>query len=127
MPARLGMVIAERVLERPGSRRTIRARLGVPRRSRRAPWECPYQVAGAGDARVRVALGEDALQTIILACLSLRMELTRVGASWLGMGTPGIPPFIPDMFGAEFTAHLESVVEKEVLKLLAKLKRERSG
>jgi hypothetical protein len=122
-PSRLGPIVAERVLERPGSKRPIRARLGTPRPSSRAAWECPYQVAGAGDPRVRVAFGEDALQTVILACAGLRRELTRVGASWLGMGAPGIPPTIPDVFGPAFTTHLESVVEKEVVKLGAKLKR----
>ena len=121
--ARIGPIIAERVLERLGSTRPVRARLGVPRPSRRAPWECPYQVIGAGDSRVRVALGEDALQTVILACAGLRKELTRLRASWLGTGQTGIPPSIPDAFGPDYTAHLESVIEKELLRLLAKLKR----
>ena len=79
--ARIGTIIAERVLERPGSKRPVRARLGVPRPSRRAPWECPYQIIGGRDSRVRVAFGEDALQTIILACAGLRKELTCVRAS----------------------------------------------
>jgi hypothetical protein len=121
-PSRLGAVIAERTLERPGSKRRIFARLGTPRRNR-TEWECPYQVAGAGDPRVRVAFGEDALQTIILACTGLRQELTRVQASWLGSGASGIPPMIPDMLGPEFTAHLESMVEGEVVKLVTKLRR----
>src|SRR5688500_8230675 len=123
MPIRLGTVIAERTLERAGSKRRVLARLGQARPSRRAPWECPYQVVGAGDPRVRVAFGEDALHTVLLACAGLRGELTRVEASWLGMGAPGIPPYVPDMFGATFTAHLEAVVEREVAKLTAKLRR----
>ena len=124
--ARIGTIIAERVLERPGSKRPVRARLGVPRPSRRAPWECPYQIIGGGDSRVRVAFGEDALQTIILACAGLRKELMRVRASWLGTGQTGIPPSIPDGFGPVYTAHLESVIEKELLRLLTKLKRARA-
>ena len=123
MASRLGAVIAERLLERPGSTRSVRARLGTPRKSRKAPWECPYQVLGAGDPRVHLALGEDALQTIILACAGLHRELKRANATWLGSGASGIPPVIPDFFGPEFTTHLESVVEKEVIKLGAKLKR----
>jgi len=67
----------------------------MPRLSRRAPWECAYQVVGGVDSRVRLALGEDALQTIINACLGLRIELNRVKASWLGIGDSGIPPIIP--------------------------------
>ena len=123
---RIGPIIAERLLDRPGSKRPVRARLGTPRPSRRAAWECPYQVIGGGDSRVRVALGEDALQTVILACAALRKELSRVQASWLGTGQTGIPPTIPDGFGPAYTAHLESVIEKELLRLLAKLKRARA-
>lgn len=119
----LGVVTAERTLERPGSKRPVIARLGRPRRSRRAPWECPYQVVGAGNARVRVALGEDSLQALLLACARLRVELQRIQATWLGLGVTGIPPFVPDMFGAAFTAHLETVLEREVAKLTARLKR----
>lgn len=81
---------------------------------------------GTGDSRVRVALGEDALQTIILACAGLRRELTRVHASWLGTGQTGIPPTIPDGFGPDYTAHLESLIGKELLRLLTKLKRARA-
>jgi Domain of unknown function (DUF6968) len=121
MPS-LGTVIAERVLERPGSKRPVRARLGTPRRSRRAAWECPYQVVGGIDSRVRVALGEDALQTVINACMGLRRELNRVNADWLGIGDSGIPPIIPPI-SPEFTAHLESVLEKEFIKLATRLKR----
>jgi hypothetical protein len=123
MPIRLGTVIAERTLKRAGSSRPVLARLGKPRGSRRAPWECPYQVVGGGSARVRVALGEDALQAVVLACAGLRAELARIQASWLGIGTSGIPPFLPDFLGAAFTAHLEAVVEREVVKFTAKLQR----
>jgi hypothetical protein len=123
MPSRLGTVVAERILERTGSARRVRARLGRLRPSRRAPWECPYQVLGVGDSRVRVALGEDALQTVVLACAGLRAQLSEALASWLGIGAGGIPPFIPDIFGAQFTARLESVVNKEIAKLTARLKR----
>lgn len=123
MPTRLGAVIAERTLERAGTKRPVLARLGQPRPSQMASWECPYQVVGAGTGRVRVALGEDALQTILLACAGLRVELTRVKASWLGMGDSGIPPFLPDFLGAAFTVHLEAVVEKELMKFVAKLER----
>jgi hypothetical protein len=70
-----------------------------------------------------VALGEDALQAVLLACAGLRKELTRLKASWLGTGASGIPPFLPDVFGAAFTAHLEAIVEKELVKLTAKLER----
>jgi hypothetical protein len=119
----LGSVIAERVLQRQGSKRTIRARLGKPRPSRVATWECPFQVVGAGDPRVRLAYGEDALQTVILACAGLRRELTRAKADWLGMGDSGIPPYIPNMFSPALTAHLERVIEKEMRKLLVDLKR----
>ena len=123
MPIKLGTLIAERKLDRTGSKRPVLARLGQPRPSRLAAWECPYQVVGAGNARVRVALGEDALQTVLLACAGLRVELARAHASWLGTGASGIPPFVPDVFGASFTAHLEAVLEKEVAKLSAKLQR----
>lgn len=123
MPIRLGAVIAERTLERAGTKRPVLARLGQPRPSKMASWECPYQVLGAGTGRVRVALGEDALQTVLLACAGLRVELTRVKASWLGMGASGIPPFLPDFLGAAFTVHLEAVVEKELVKFVAKLER----
>jgi hypothetical protein len=51
------------------------------------------------------------------------MELVRVGASWLSDGVSGIPPFVPDAFGAEFTAHLEALIERELEKLTARLKR----
>lgn len=124
MPIQLGTVIAERILVRPGSTRPVLARLGQPRPSRRAPWECPYQVIGGSSARVRVALGEDALQTVILACQGLRIELTKVKAFWLDVDVgPGIPPYVPDFLGAAFTAHLEAVVEREVDRFVARLRR----
>jgi hypothetical protein len=127
MPAILGTIIAERHLDRPGSKRRVLARLGRPRRSRRAPWECPYQVVGGLNGQVRRALGEDALQSLLLACVGLRQELDRVGASWLGPGSSGIPPFVPDMFGADFTAHLEAVIEREVAKSVRRLEQIHKG
>jgi hypothetical protein len=39
------------------------------------------------------------------------------------MGASGIPPFLPDFLGTSFTSHLEAVVEREVEKFTAKLKR----
>jgi hypothetical protein len=35
----------------------------------------------------------------------------------------GIPPFIPDAFGEQFTTHLEAVVEREVAKLVPRRQR----
>jgi hypothetical protein len=78
---------------------------------------------GGADGRVKRAFGEDGLQTILLACEGLRGELQLVGASWLGLGSSGIPPSIPYIFGTEFTGRLEALVEREVVKLTAKLKR----
>lgn len=123
MPIKLGEVIAERKLERPGSSRRVLARLGRPRRSTRAPWECPYQIVGGGEKRVRRALGEDALQSMLLACTGLRQRLQLLKASWLSTGGSGIPPFVPDIFGLEFTAHLEATVDREVAKLVNRLER----
>lgn len=123
MPTTLGTIIAERRLERPGSTRPVLARLGRPRRSRQAPWECPYQVVGAGDTRVRVGLGEDALQSLLHACVGLRLRLVHVHASWLSEGVSGIPSFIPDAFGEQFATRLEALVEREVAKLAARLER----
>lgn len=123
MPTRLGTIIAERTLARPGSHRAVLARLGRPRASRKAPWECPYQVLGARDGRVRVGLGEDPLQSLLHACVGLRAELVRVRASWMSEGVSGIPPFVPDVFGAQFTAHLEALMQREIAQFTAKLKR----
>lgn len=121
MSTQLGAIIAERRLERPRSARPVRARLGHPRPSRKASWECPYQVLGIGDGRVRLGLGEDPLQSLLNACAGLRVELLRVRASWMSEGVSGIPPFVPDVFGAKFTAHLEGLIEREVRKLTSKL------
>jgi hypothetical protein len=49
--------------------------------------------------------------------------LVLLKASWLGFGGSGIPPFVPDVFGPEFTAHLEAVVDREVATLTKKLER----
>jgi hypothetical protein len=78
-------------------------------------------VSGAGDARVRVAYGEDALQTVILACVGLRNELAKTKASWLGLGDSGIPPVIPYV-SPEVAAHLEAVVGAEMNRITTKLK-----
>lgn len=100
------------------------ARLGQPRRSKLAPWECRYQIIGGGaDAQVRRALGEDALQSLLLACAAMRAHLQRLEASWLSLGSAGIPPFVPDSFGPAFTEHLEALIYREVVKFSRKLER----
>ena len=119
MAITLGEVIAERTLEPLGSRRQVVARLGRPMPSTRAPWECPYQIIGGDETRVRRALGEDALQSMLLACAGLRQRLQLLKASWLNTGGPGIPPF----GGVEFTAHLEAKIDREVAKLVNRLAR----
>lgn len=72
---------------------------------------------------MRFGLGEDALQSLLHACVGLRMRLVQVHASWLSEGVSGIPPFIPDAFGAQFTTRLETLIESEVARLVARLKR----
>jgi hypothetical protein len=121
----LGPVVAERVLERPNSKRPIRARLGTPRPSRHGDgeWECPFQILGASDRRIRFGYGVDSLQALLNACLYLRRQLTLAKASWMGMGTTGIPPMIPEVMGPAFTAQLESMVQQEFAKVLSTLKR----
>jgi len=69
-----------------------------------------------------VAHGEDALQTIILACVGLRNDLSKARATWLGLGDSGIPAVIPYL-SAEVTDHLEGVVNTELDQLVTKLKR----
>ena len=122
MPISLGPIIAERQLVL-ASGRFVFARLGRPRRSTAGPWECAYQVAVSRASRVRRAVGEDAMQALLLAFVGLRAQLVAARASWLSPGDPGIQAFIPSAFGLEFAAELEALVDRAVVKRASQLER----
>ena len=90
--------IAERVFEmvENGRRMELRLRLGVPEDTRKGDFACPVQISGIQNDRVFEIVGEDSLQSLVLALkfagtlLQAKQEdgahVTWLGESDLGLG-----------------------------------------
>jgi len=82
MKVDLGQVIAERRLrDEDQPEREVWVRVGLPCVSPEGPhgdYVCPYQISGAGDEKVRYAVGVDSLQALELALLVLPSELVAL-------------------------------------------------
>src|ERR1035441_6334435 len=64
--------IAERTLTATIDNKSfdILVRFGKPLLHPKGDWACPYQIAGIGDEKVRLAFGIDAVQALQLAMLA---------------------------------------------------------
>lgn len=96
----VGKVLAERTLdlEADGELRTVKVRIGMPRRIPDSPdFYCPYQIVGLADETVRYTEGVDAAQAIYLAMEAAGTHLTstseaRTGRlTWYGERAHGFP------------------------------------
>jgi hypothetical protein len=115
-------VIAERRLRLRGrAPRYVTVRLGMPKRSG-SEWVCRFEISGLDTVLTHPVRGTDALQALALAIEAVRVTLRDTGQhlTWEGgeRGDPGIPLVITTAFGAEFSAHVERLVEREIERLV---------
>lgn len=92
-------------------------------------WRAPYRVLGIGRARSGFAVGEDAVQALMLVFEAVRAELDRgnTALSWLSgePGDVGFPRLIPTSFGQVFMKKCEALMDKQVVQLMEKLRKRR--
>lgn len=126
---RIGVVIAERSLQRRDSpRRMVVVSLGKPRRTKGSQdWECPFQLRGLGARRVEYAYGADGFQALTMALEGIRyfLDRSRVPLVWKGVledGT-GFQRVIPLLPEPGDTRRLERLVDREARLRLERLKR----
>ncbi|MGH7267313.1 MAG: DUF6968 family protein [Candidatus Rokuibacteriota bacterium] len=120
-----GAVVGARRLRRPGSRRTVLVRVGMPRRSGR-DWVVPFQLRGLAPSRIRYSYGVDALQALMLAFEGIRVTLETRGKAltWLGEpGESGFYRFVPDLGIPPVRRRPEKAIDREMRAFLRKLER----
>src|ERR1039458_8851234 len=89
--------IAERTLTATIDNKSfdILVRFGKPLLHPKGDWACPYQIAGIGDEKVRLAFGIDAVQALQLAMLAAGANLSahrmEVKLAFLGESHLGFP------------------------------------
>jgi len=113
--------IAARQLQFEGdSSKKIVLSIDAPEQVSADEWRCRFRIIGMGNDQPKYAHGSDSIQALLLAFEGLRVALADSGAkvSWTGgePGDPGIPRFIPGIFGLAFSRRLERMVEGEVQK-----------
>lgn len=90
----LETVIAERVLASPILNHEVRVRIGSPQ-EKGGDFVTPYQIAGAGDERVRFAAGLDAVQSLQLVFHMIGADihggLKEYRLRWADRDDPGFP------------------------------------
>ncbi len=118
----LGAIVAERVLRRSGSTKSVTVRLGTPRKAEAIDWQCPYQIIGLRGSRVEVAYGVDAVQALQLALEAIRIRLGRYSKEWIWEGGDGLyggfPRAVPSSFGRDFAVGIEQYIDAETARML---------
>lgn len=113
--------IAVRPLQLEGEpSRKVSLAIYAPEQVSEVEWKCAFRITGLDNDEPRYAHGNDGVQALILAFEGLRVALATSGAklSWTGgePGDPGIPRFVPAIFGMAFSQRLEQMIEREVEK-----------
>src|SRR5574341_1328699 len=111
--------IATRIFRQQRPReKTFVLRIGEPRRVSAVEWECAFHVTDAGMRGIRYGHGIDGRQARIQAIEGARAHLEKmgVGISWVGgdEGDAGIPRYVPQIYGNDFTAHLYKLIDREL-------------
>jgi hypothetical protein len=127
----VGNVIGERRLVfRDAPRKTVIVTLGKPRRMKgHQDWECPFRIKGADMTCLEFGYGVDALQALTSALEGIRVVLDEIGRplAWSGVlpDHTGFQRLIPLADGAEFSARLERLVDRELNRHVRQLERRR--
>ena len=125
---KFGEVIGKRRLTTRGVRpKPVIVSLGKPRLPKGTrDWECPFRITGGGIRVLEGGYGVDAMQAIQNALQGIRHFLDKSGKSfdWLGIGIEvGFPRSIPSFGDSRFTRRLEKLVDGELKRNLANLRR----
>ena len=101
--------------------------LGSPEQVAAAEWRCAYRVVGPSGNEVCYAYGLDAFQSLVMALTGIRAAVAGLGLklSWEG-GSPGdhgLPGFVPQYYGPEFSQRIEELITLEVNRLAEKVSR----
>jgi hypothetical protein len=115
----IGLVVAERELDKPGtSGRPAVIRIGLPRLRATGEFECPMEIRGLGRQRRLRAFGVDAVQALILGFVLLRRELAQIegAATWLEQPAhEGIPLVMPVHVSDKYARRVEAAMERATL------------
>ena len=126
---KVGDVIGERRLVfRDTPRKKLIVTLGKPRRMKgRRDWECPFRIKGLEVARLEFGYGVDALQALTTALEGIRSTLDEIGKplAWSGVlaDHTGFQRMIPIAAGAEISARLERLIDRELNRHVRQLER----
>ena len=103
--------------------------LGTPEKGQGEDWQCAFRIKGSGVNRLEFGYGVDALQALTTALEGIRAVLEEIGQP---LGLRGVLPdhtgfqrMIPLAAGAEISARLDRLVERELDRHLRQLKRRR--
>lgn len=125
----VGKVIGERRLVfRDAPRKKLVVTLGTPRRTKdHQDWECPFRIKGPGVTRLEFGYGVDALQALTTALEGIRAVLDEIGEplAWSGVlpDHTGFQRMIPFAAGADLSARLDRLVDRELTRNLRQLER----
>jgi hypothetical protein len=90
-------------------------------------WECPFRIRGLGSARLEFGYGVDALQALTTALEGIRALLDEVGKpiAWSGVlpDHTGFQRMIPLIDGADISARLERLVDRELTRHVRQMER----
>ncbi len=129
---KFGVILGKRRLTTRGARpKPVIVSLGKPRLPRgEHDWECPFRITGGGIRVLEYGYGVDAMQAIQNALQGIRYFLDQSGKSfdWLGndIGV-GFPRSIPSYGDSRLTRRLEKLVDAELKRNLANLRRRHQG
>jgi hypothetical protein len=124
-----GPVIAERKLTTAGVRpKAITITLGKPRLPKgERDWECPFRISGSGIRVLENGYGVDSMQAVTNALQGIRYFLDKSGKSFEWFGIPinggGFQRFIPWYGDSRFTRRLEKLIDVELKREVARLRR----
>jgi len=126
---KFGAVIGERRLTTRTARpKPVTVTLGKPRLPRgERDWECPFRISGGGIRVLEYGYGVDAIQAVVNALQGIRTFLDKSGKSfdWHGtrMDDGGFQRLIPWYGDSRFTRRLEKLVDSELRREVASLRR----
>lgn len=125
---KFGPVLGQRILSTRGAApKTVTISLGRPRLPKgERDWECPFRISGAGFRVLEYGYGVDAIQALQTALGGIRNVLDKSGKTFEWFGLPievGFPRSIPSYGDTRLTKKLETLVDSELKRNVAGLRR----